>query len=229
MSKNCFGLTAIQCTGNVFMQTYSDAGNCDLETEESVFFEFDGPFTVNSEIHTGLPGTWTNVFGNLENIGLEQFESVFRNKSGHDLSIRVTLQYSWLPLSALHSSRYMYIIRNNLPNEIVLANYAASNNTDVIQNGFNVFTLKPNEYFQPWAWQDSGNSAILGNNEPDPMTGVKMPKTSITIERYYKIIPTPIPTETPEPPTPTPSPTPSPTFSPTPTPTSTPTPTPTPT
>jgi hypothetical protein len=194
MANNCFGLTALQCTGNIFIQTYSDAGDCHLETEESVMFEFDGPITVNSEIHAALPGTWTNIFGNLRNIGLEQDGAFFKNVSGVDMVYRVTMQYSWLPLSALNSSRFMYIIRNNLPNEILFSNYAASTDTDVAQTGFNVFTLKPNEYFQPWAWQDSGFDAVLGSNETDPVTGIIMPKTTITIERYYRIIPTPTPT-----------------------------------
>jgi len=216
MANNCFGMTALQCTGNVLLQTYSDGGDCLVETEESVMFEFSGPITVNSKIHTPLPGLWSNVFGNLKNIGLELDGDIFKNISGVDMTYRVTLQYSWLPLSILHSSRYMYMIRNNLSNEIVFSNYAASNNTDVAQTGYNVFTLKPHEYFQPWAYQDSGEDAILGSSDIDPITGVQMPKTILTVERYYKIIPTPIPTETPEPPTPTPSP--SPTVTPTPTP-----------
>jgi hypothetical protein len=191
MNTNCFGLTAIQCTGNIFIQTYSDGGDCLIETTESVMYELNSPLTVNPSVDTLIPGNWTSVFGDLSKIYLSLEGDYFVNRSQWDLSIRVTMQYGWLPTSIIGSSRYMYILRNNSKNDIVLANYASSTNTDVSQVNFNVFTLKPNEFFVPYAWQDSAEDALLGSDSLDPITGTQLPKTTITIERYYRILPTP--------------------------------------
>lgn len=251
-NSNCTGLTAVQCTGSVLMATYSDAGDCQINTTESVMFKLDTPLTVHSKIRTPIPGTWEIIYGSTSSIGIELDGDFFRNVSGSDMFVRVNMQYGWIkpeepepsplptpiptetpPAATLPpippiptptttpnpntKSRYMYAIRNNLEYDIVLSNYAASTYTDA-QAGYNVFALKKNEFFAPWAWQDSGKDMIIGDVQVDPITHAALPRTYIIVEKIYELEPSP-------PPTPSPTPTPSP--SPTPTPTNTPTPAPT--
>ena len=182
---NPFSVQNLICDGGILKVIYNDRGECKTVASEGAGFQFDTSLTIPHDIHTALPGAWTVLFGDLGNVGMTQVGGTFKNNTLDDINIKVTLQYAWMPFSTAGTSRFMYIKRKNLSTDIVLANYVASNNTDVAQLGTNTFVLKPTEYFQPWAWQNSGANAFLGLLGTDPSTNIVIPPTTITIERLF--------------------------------------------
>jgi hypothetical protein len=182
---NQFGVASVDCVGGLMTVKYSDNGNCKVAVAESAGFGLDANLPVPNLVPTPLPGAWYTLFGNLEKVGLTRNGDVFTNTTGQEIYIKLSLQYGWRPFSTAGTSRLMFVKRNNVASDIVLANYAASNNTDVSQTATNVFVLKANEYFQPWAWQNSGALAYLGIGGLDSSTNIQVPETTLTIERIF--------------------------------------------
>jgi hypothetical protein len=182
---NPFSVVSVLCDGGILKVIYNDRGECKTVASEGAGHQFDGAITIPNLIHTQIPGFWTLLFGDLSKIGIEKSGNIFANITQADINLKVSLQYGWTPFSVTGTSRLMYIKRNNSNTDIVLANYAASNNTDVAQLGSNTFVLKPGEYFQPWAWQNSGANAYLGQTGIDLSTNLIVPSTTITIERLF--------------------------------------------
>jgi len=182
---NQFGVDSVECVGGLMTVKYSDNGNCKTAVAESAGLGFDGQLTIPHQVPTALPGAWYTLFGDIVKVGLAKSGDVFRNVTGEEIYIKISLQYGWKPFSTAGTSRLMFVKRNNTASDIVLANYAASNNTDVAQTATNTFVLKTGEFFQPWAWQNSGAVAYLGFATLDPSTNIQIPETTLTLERVF--------------------------------------------
>jgi len=182
---NPFSVVSVICDGGILKVLYNDRGECKTVASEAAGYQFEGAFTIPHIVHTCLPGFWTLFFGDLAKLGLQKSGNIFANITQNDINLKLTLQYGWTPFSVTGTSRFMYAKRNNMDTDIILANYAASNNTDVAQIGSSTFVLKPGEYFQPCAWQNSGANAYLGQTGIDPSTNLMIPPTTLTIERLF--------------------------------------------
>ncbi len=182
---NPFSVVSVVCDGGILKVIYNDRGECKTVASEGAGYQFDSEITIPNETPTQIPGFWMLLFGDLAKMGLEKSGNIFANITQENINLKVSLQYTWTPFSVTGTSRFMYVKRNNKNDDIVLANYVASNNTDVVQLGSNTFQLKPSEYFQPWAWQNSGANAYLGKGGIDTSTNIMLPPTTIIIERLY--------------------------------------------
>jgi hypothetical protein len=189
---NQFGVDSVDCVNGLMTVKYSDNGNCKVPVAQSAGFGLDGTIPIPNITGTGLPGQWYTLFGDLNKVGLSKFGDFFSNITGEDICVKVTLQYGWRPFSTAGTSRLMYIMRftgtNSTTGEIVMGNYAASNNTDVVQSASNIIVLKKNQSFQPFAWQNSGALAYLGQAGLDTSTNIIIPETTITIERIFDFV-----------------------------------------
>jgi len=186
MENGCIGLTAVQCTGSILMATFSDSGECKIDVGHSCMYRFDNVLTVHSNKETPLPGFWTKEYGRLQSLGLTLEGDIFRNLSGFDSVYKITVQVGWMPKSTIGSTRRIYLVISDRMQEIPLAEYSASNNTDMAQIGYNQFSLKNGEHFQPYVWQNTGENATVGFVGTDVETGLVIPYTNIVIERVFE-------------------------------------------
>jgi hypothetical protein len=193
-SNGCLGLTAVQCTGSILMATFSDSGECKIDVGRSCMYIFDTPLIVHSNKHTPMPGTWSNEYGLLKSVGLTLEGDLFRNLSGKDLILRINMQVGWMPYSVIGTTRILYVIISGRMQEIVLSEYVASTNSDIVIAGTNQFLLKNGEHFQPYVWQNTGLNLTIGFSGIDNDTGLIIPYTNIAIERIFD---GPLPTPTP--------------------------------
>ena len=176
---NCFGVSAVQCTAGLLMVTYSDAGDCKIAMSDSVFYEFNSTITIPTDTNTQIPGTWNIIYGDISQCGLILQGNVFKNITGGNLNINVTIQAAWWPVTpvgTVDSTRSIFCVRNGSLTDIPLAAVTGANDTSTVQSVTNTIRLANGGYFQPYVYQNSGVDAFIGDAS-------QLAKTTIFIER----------------------------------------------
>lgn len=176
---NCFGVSAVQCTAGLLMVTYSDSGDCKIALSDSVFYEFNSTIEVATDTNTPLPGTWSIIYGDLSQCGLNLQGNIFKNITGTNLNINVTIQAAWwpvTPMGTLGSTRSIFCVRNGSLTDVPLASVTGANDTSTVQNVTNSIRLANGGSFQPYVYQNSGANAYIGDAS-------QLAKTTIFIER----------------------------------------------
>lgn len=174
-ATTCFGVKSLQCNSGRLLVTMADSGGCANCTSGVAFYTL-GQTTVSTATQTPVPNNWTLIMGDLTDTGLTIDGDTFKNTFGAQITLKLTLQYYWSPLSVVNQTRSCYVVRNGSTSDIPVANFAASNQTYVTQGASNIIVLQNDEYFQPYAYQDSGADAYIG------FAGASVP-TTLLIER----------------------------------------------
>lgn len=173
----CFGVKSVSCSSGILLVTLADSGGCLNCMTGMALYKMGTKLTVSNNSSTGVPSAnWSLLFGDLTDAGLSIDGDTFKNAVGSEIKVRVTLQYYWTPTSANGTTRSAYCVRNASASDIPVASFVASNDTNVAQVATNIFTLGIGDYFQPFAYQNSGAAAYLG----DPADAVP---TTLLIER----------------------------------------------
>lgn len=172
----CFGVKSVSCSNNVLMVTLSDAGGCIDCVGGMAFYKYSTAVEVTTDTNYPLPMNWNLVFGDLADTGLEIDGATWKNNSGAELKLRITMQYYFTPQSVQSQSKWAYIVRNGDVNDVPVAGFVASNQTYIAISASNTMTLANGDYFQPYAFQDGGAGIFVG----DPTARVP---TTLTIER----------------------------------------------
>jgi hypothetical protein len=172
----CFGLKSISCNTGVLSAVYSDAGGCLSNCTGGLAMYQLGEVEVNNNTNTPL-SDWNLLFGDLELVGMEFDAGKFTNTWGSEITLRVTMNYSWTPEPSINgTTRGAFIVKNDDNTQVPLGNFAASDNERMAQNVTGIFKIANGDFFKANAFQNSGANLKLSEST-NPI------KTTILIER----------------------------------------------